>query len=359
MRAGGILARGLVAAAVVCAVTAPSAGAVTIVAATTKLSPGGKARFVVEAGPGVRDCQIAARAGHARFGPLRYVVSQPLVVLTGQVPRDARALTWTLSVRCASGVAQAARARASTVRLHVKGRRQGAAVLFARGSIHVHSYVAGTVVGAEPELLKGGKGGYDCGGSSYIDASSYCTGYCTWFVWKKRPEAQLKDLGNASEWWDGAKARGIPEDSAPVVGAVAWWGISSRAPEGHVAYVIAASASSVIIEEMNHLAWNVADTRTISLASSEAPNGYIYGGPVGDGPGSSGGSGGASSSGGSGSGGSGGTTQGSAPSTLSAVSKEPGDLDTFFVTQQGCLDDAWWNPSANGIDFVTCNVAGE
>jgi surface antigen len=290
------MAGALVAAAVICAVLASSAGAVSMTAATTNVRPGDEARVTFQAGSGAHDCQITAQAGRAHLGPLRYAVSQPLVVLTGQVPRDARSLAWTLTVRCASSQASAARARAATVHIHVAGRRKGAAVLFGRGSIHVRAYSVGASVAPEPEQAKGGKGGYVCasawdGYRSVLDASSYCTGYCTWFAWKKRPEAQLKDLGNAWEWWGGAKARGIPEGSSPVVGAVAWWGISAHAPEGHVAYVIGASASSVTIEEMNRVAWDVADTRTISLSSGEAPNGYIYGGPAGDGPGSAGGGG--------------------------------------------------------------------
>jgi surface antigen len=247
-------------------------------------------------------CQITAQAGHTRLGPLHYVVRKPLVVLTGRVPRDARSLAWVLRVRCASSRTSAARARAATVRVRVEGRREGATVLFARGSVRVHAYSPGASVAPEAERAKGGKGGYVCasawdGYRSVLDASSYCTGYCTWFVWQKRPEAQLKDLGNAWEWWDGAKARGIPEGAMPVVGAVAWWGISAHAPEGHVAYVIGASASSVTIEEMNRAAWDVADTRTVPLSSGEAPNGYIYGGPAGNGPGSGGGPGAGSSSG--------------------------------------------------------------
>jgi surface antigen len=279
---------------------APSAGAVTVTGATTKLVAGATGRIVFNAGAGSHVCLVAARSGVHRLGPLRYRVSQPLVVMTGRVPHAVKTLTWSLSVRCASSTAHIARVRAASVVIHVRGHRRGTAGLFSRASIHVRSYPAGAVVGAEPELRKGGKGGYDCGGSSYIDASSYCTGYCTWFVWQKRPEAQLKDLGNAWEWWDGAKGRGIPEGSAPVAGSVAWWGISAHAPEGHVAYVIGASGSSVTIEEMNRVAWDVADTRTISLVSSEAPNGYIYGGPAGSGSGSSGGSGSGSSGGGGG-----------------------------------------------------------
>jgi surface antigen len=271
---------------------APSAGAVTVTRATTKLAAGGKGTIAFNAGAGRRDCEVTARAGLGRLGPLRIRIHQPIVVLTGQVPRDARTLVWSASVRCSSSGAQVTRAHAASIRIHVKGHRKGAPRLFSRGSIRIHSYPADALVAPEPERTGGGKGGYVCasewdGHLSVLDASSYCTGYCTWFVWQRRPEQQLKNLGNAWEWYGGAKARGIPVGSTPVVGAVAWWGISAHASEGHVAYVIGVRGSSVTVVEMNRTKWDVEDTRTLN--SSELPNGYIYGGPAGNGSGSRGG----------------------------------------------------------------------
>ena len=348
--------RALVGASVLFASLSASAGAVTLTAATTKVRSGRDARVTFNVGTGAHACQITARAAHARLGPLRYTVSQPLVVLTAQVPRDARTLTWTLSVRCASSRARIARGGATNIRIHIAGRSKGAAVLFTRGSIHVHSYPADAVVGAEPERLKGGKGGYVCasawdGYRSVLDASSYCTGYCTWFVWQKRPEAQLKNLGNAWEWWGGAKAARMPEGSVPVVGAVAWWGISAHAPEGHVAYVIAVSDSSVTIEEMNRIAWDASDTRTISLASSEAPNGYIYGGRAGNGPGSGSPSGGGSSGGGSPTG---------APVMVGkaavVVNNDYSQIDVFYRDTNGDLEDDSWS-AASGQGYQTRTIA--
>jgi surface antigen len=215
----------------------------------------------------------------------------------------------------------------------------------------MRSYPADAAVAPEPERLRGGKGGYSCasawdGYRSVLDASSYCTGYCTWFVWQKRPEQQLKNLGNAWEWYGGAKARGIPIGGDPVVGAVAWWGISAHAPEGHVAYVVGATASTVTVEEMNRVAWNVADTRTISLRSSEAPTGYIYGGPAGSGPRSGGGS----SGGGSGSSGGGGGTTGEAGSGTPATLYNGGEK-VYFRGANGDLMEFAWGAPTNPLDL--------
>ena len=179
----------------------------------------------------------------------------------------------------------------------------------------------------EPEKPKGGKGGYVCasawdGYRSVLDGSSYCTGYCTWFVWQKRPEQQLKNLGNAWEWYGAAKARGVPVGSTPVVGAVAWWVQSAHAPEGHVAYVVGVNGGSITIEEMNRVAWAVEDTRTIS--GGELPNGYIYGGPAGNGPGGPG---------------SGGSTPLPPPPTTGGrggvVNSPNGDQSVYFVGGDG------------------------
>jgi surface antigen len=254
------------------------------------------------------------------------------------------------------------------VSVHVNGRKRGLKRLFATGSV-TFATEARTTTPGDPEPVTtvsgtvGGKGGYSCasaedGYRSVLDASTYCTGYCTWWVWQQRPEQALKNLGDAWQWYQNTN---LPKSktAGPVVGAVAWWGQGAGAlSDGHVAYVTGDTATTVTVTEMNVKGWDVEDSRTFALGSSTAPQGYIYGGPAGNGP-STGGA--TNPGGGTGSGGSGtpsGTTQVAPGSTVSAVSKASGDIDAFFVTQQGCLDDFWDNPSANGIDFETCNVAG-
>jgi surface antigen len=281
---------------------ASSAGAVTVTGVTANLVGGAKGSIAFNTGSGVRACEVSARGGAGRLGPLRFRVHQPLVVITGKVPHSARTLAWSVSIKCRSSSARIARTHTASVRVHVRGNRKGASVLFSPDSVHIHSYPADASVAPEPEQPRGGKGGYVCASAwddyrSVLDASSYCTGYCTWFVWQKRPEQQLENLGNAWEWYGAAKARGIPVGSTPVVGAIAWWGISAHAPEGHVAYVIGVSGSSVTIIEMNRIAWDAQDTRT--LTGAELPGGYIYGGPAGSGQAGNGATGGATQVGGS------------------------------------------------------------
>ena len=195
-------------------------------------------------------------------------------------------MTWFLYVRCAADRALLHRQHAEVIRIRIEGKKRGAGLLFDRATIRVRSLPASATLAPEPVRAGGGKGGYVCasawdGYHSVLDGSSYCTGYCTWFVWQRRPEAQLRNLGNADEWYERARARGIPVGRLPVKGAIAWWNSSPHAPEGHVAYVAGVSGGSVTIEEMNRVAWNVTDTRAIPASE---PNGYIYGGPAGNGP---------------------------------------------------------------------------
>jgi surface antigen len=143
--------------------------------------------------------------------------------------------------------------------------------------------------------VAGGKGGgVSCAGSGSAAASvldpqsSYCTGYCTYWVWEKRYQADpseavadLRNLGNAIDWKTVAEARHIPVGTLPVVGAIAWWGKEVPGGEGHVAYVISATSTTVTYSEMNaHAGWNRVDTWTSVLGQKGAPDGYIYGGPA-------------------------------------------------------------------------------
>jgi hypothetical protein len=46
-----------------------------------------------------------------------------------------------------------------------------------------------------------------------------------------------------------------------------------------------------------------------------------------------------------------------ASSTGPAVSKAANETDTFYVATNGCLYDAWWNPSTSGDSQIACGVA--
>ena len=205
----------------------------------------------------------------------------------------------------------------------------GAVALFAKGTLRIHAYPLSASTGVpEPTPIGGGKGGYNCASAdnnnqSRLDASTYCTGYCTWWVWQKRPEQQLKNLGEAYQWFGSAQAKGIPVGHTPVVGAVAWWNAVPGTPDadGHVAFVTAVNGNSITISEMNHEGWDVSDTRTLP-ADGRLPDGYIYGGPAGDG-----------------------STSG-AGATPPAPPHVTGDHYVYYIGSDGGIDIWFWNGSS-------------
>lgn len=117
-------------------------------------------------------------------------------------------------------------------------------------------------------------GGFAWGGSAIYGSNGYDFGYCTWWVAQRR--AQVGDplpsnLGNASSWPYIGQAAGLPEGNTPRLHAAA---VTSTYGEGHVVFIEGVNPNgSVVISEMNHLGWDVTDTRTVS--ASEASQ-YIY-----------------------------------------------------------------------------------
>ena len=68
-------------------------------------------------------------------------------------------------------------------------------------------------------------------------------------------------FGNANQWIAGARAYGFAEGSTPTVGSIM---VTAEGPIGHVAYVEAVHTDgSWTVSEMNFVAWNVVDHRTI------------------------------------------------------------------------------------------------
>lgn len=79
--------------------------------------------------------------------------------------------------------------------------------------------------------------------------------------------------GNAGTWGATARARGIPVDSRPAVGAVAWYG---RSP-GHVAYVEQVNGDgSVLVSEMNVDNHNAFRFRVVQRGTRDWPTGFIH-----------------------------------------------------------------------------------
>ena len=91
-------------------------------------------------------------------------------------------------------------------------------------------------------------------------ATGFPVGWCTYLPATKR---NVTWRGNAGWWYDNAKAQGYPVGPTPKVGAimVTWEGSTGL---GHVAYVESVNADgSWTISEMNYVAFDVIDLRTI------------------------------------------------------------------------------------------------
>ena len=87
-------------------------------------------------------------------------------------------------------------------------------------------------------------------------------GQCTWWAAYNHP---VNWSGDAKDWLTNAQAQGSVTSAIPSVGAVVVYrpgGLYSSL--GHVAIVIAVSASSYIVSEMNAPHWGVVSTRTTS-----------------------------------------------------------------------------------------------
>ena len=83
----------LICAFVVLLANASTSGAVTVTGASTMFAAGAMGTIHIDAGNNARECELVARSGHNRLGPLRYKISEPIVVITGRVPSKARSLT--------------------------------------------------------------------------------------------------------------------------------------------------------------------------------------------------------------------------------------------------------------------------
>lgn len=275
LRLGIALGASACALQVVAAQAAPS-----ITAAPSLLKPGQHAEIdVIAAKASICRLRLVGPSGAPRE---RYTahLRLPFLRFRWKTNRHATRGPWRAVVSCGSNRDPLA-AGLVGVEMRVTGRRAGRGPLALRGSMRkidealpAPRRASETVTGlANPEA---GIGSAGC----VPDAGGYCAGYCTHFVWTKRHD--LSHLGNAAEWLTGARARGIPTGTAPVVGAAAWWSGSSpyvTSSAGHIAYVIAVGAGTVTFEEMNGPAgWNAIDRQTMPLASRYAPQGYIYGG---------------------------------------------------------------------------------
>lgn len=120
--------------------------------------------------------------------------------------------------------------------------------------------------------------GYLSPGNQYECCSN---GNCTWWAWRMRPD--LPDSwGNAATWLNSAVQTDIPTGDEPVGGAIAcFWG-TEWPPEGHVAFVESVNPDgSFYVSEMGCDSWNCLHNSTYEVSEAQ---GFIYGGPAGNGP---------------------------------------------------------------------------
>jgi LysM repeat protein len=105
--------------------------------------------------------------------------------------------------------------------------------------------------GAMPVVVK------SCCLGPYVN-NKFPVGWCTYYVatWRN-----VTWTGDAGWWYDNAKAQGYAVGPTPRVGAIM---VTWESYLGHVAYVEAVNADgSWTVSEMNYVAWNVIDWRTI------------------------------------------------------------------------------------------------
>lgn len=129
---------------------------------------------------------------------------------------------------------------------------------------------------------------YPYKGESGTDPWGFYMGYCTSFAaWRMNRNAGMGSFTNrmdgghfsdAGNWGANARKLGIPVDTTPAVGAIAWWGYGTVSTLGHVGYVEAVNADgTIIVEDYNYTVRRGYTRRTISLADTRArPTGYIH-----------------------------------------------------------------------------------
>ncbi|TAN34923.1 LysM peptidoglycan-binding domain-containing protein [bacterium] len=89
-------------------------------------------------------------------------------------------------------------------------------------------------------------------------ATGFPAGWCTWYVATKR---NVTWRGDAGYWYANAAAQGYPVGPTPRVGSIM---VTWESWAGHVAYVESVNPDgSWVVSEMNWLAFNVIDERTI------------------------------------------------------------------------------------------------
>lgn len=251
---------------------APAAGAaVTVVA--PKTVPAGQAGVArVDAGTGNRTCSLTVRHGKVEQGPFRST-AKPVALFTWTVPANARKGRWTLVFRCAKNARGLAKAKAKTAAMSVTTTKSGGVRrLIKPGSVRTAYLRTFDFIGTPP--------GTECAAAwnsykSVRDETGYCTGYDTWYAYKRLGLPQFKGLGDhTSEWHMGAQLKKLTVSTAPIVKSIAWWRGTADEPT-RVAFVEFVGGTSITVKEMNRTRWNVATTRSIPLNAKTSPDAYF------------------------------------------------------------------------------------
>jgi hypothetical protein len=242
--------------------------------------------WISDAPVGAKCSLDVAASGHTAAFTARRVGKDRSAKITWSVPTSAPGGVWSLVVTC------------------VRGNRR----LFARTKIRWPGKGSGPLVAS---VGGGGKGGgnQSCepiveGGSgevcfiddpfaSYGEHPGEDIGQCTWYAAGMRSDLDGVVTGNAGEWLREARGR-VPEGTTPVVGAIA---VSETADHGigHVAYVagVENGGATLVLDEANLQPPQHPEEGGVYLnitTPASGFQGYIYGGPAGNGPGGSGGS---------------------------------------------------------------------
>ena len=119
-----------------------------------------------------------------------------------------------------------------------------------------------------------------------VDPWNFYNRECTSFVaWRLNHDVGItfhnwylgKHWGDAAIWKRAAVDSGVPVDNVASRGSIAWWAQGSPgSSSGHVAWVTAASASSITIEEYNYATRGGYGQRTIAKSSSKWPSAFIH-----------------------------------------------------------------------------------
>jgi surface antigen len=223
---------------------------------------------------------ISAKSKQAHFSPDK-VPSSRLLSITWVTPTNAPSGLWTFKTACT----QHSRKFSGQVvkRLTFSGNGKGGLVLIARAE----SSQPGGKGGGDQSCVTidvPANGGQVCfiGDPFAIYDNGGDIGQCTWYAAGMRPDLDGIDTRDASDWLTQAQGK-KPEGTVPVVGSIA---VSTTADGGvgHVAYVagIEDNGTELVLDEANLHNDGGVFLNIVTPASSF--NGYIYGGPAGNGP---------------------------------------------------------------------------